>query len=210
MNPYAGILVCGDCGYNLQRVTCRDGYECGTYHKKGNTICHSHFIKKEILDSIVINEIQRQAELALKESDKDEILKAADRRKEVQRRAAEADQQIERLQKELAAVQKYKKKTYENYVDGVLDKEEYLSYKAEYEQQDKAIREKIQLTEQEKNSFGEAEESYENWIEKFIKYGTLSEVTREIVIELIEKIVVNGDKSIDIVFKYQSPYMDRI
>ena len=61
VNPYAGILVCGDCGYNLQRVTCRDGYECGTYHKKGNTICHSHFIKKEILDSIVIYEIQRQA-----------------------------------------------------------------------------------------------------------------------------------------------------
>ena len=79
-----------------------------------------------------------------------------------------------------------------------------------WDRQDKAIREKIQLTEQEKNGFGEAEESYENWIEKFIKYGTLSEVTREIVIELIEKIVVNGDKSIDIVFKYQSPYMDRI
>ena len=206
VNPYAGILVCGDCGYNLQRVTCRDGYECGTYHKKGNTICYSHFIKKEILDFIVINEIQRQAELALTESDKDEILKAADRRKEVQRRCAEAEQQIEQLQKELAAVQKYKKKTYENYVDGVLDKEEYLSYKAEYEKQDKVIREKIQMAEQEKDSFGEAEESYENWIEKFIKYGTLSEVTREIVTELIEKIVVNGDKSIDIVFKYQSPY----
>lgn len=95
------------------------------------------------------------------------------------------------------------KKTYENYVDGVLDKEEYLSYKAEYEKQDKVIREKIQMAEQEKDSFGEAEESYENWIEKFIKYGTLSEVTREIVTELIEKIVVNGDKSIDIVFKYQ-------
>ena len=156
--------------------------------------------------SIVKNEIQRQAELALKESDKDEILKVADRKKEVQRRCAEADQQIERLQKELAAVQKYKKKTYENYVDGVLDKEEYLSYKAEYEKQDKDIRAKIQLAEQEKDSFGEAEESYENWIEKFIKYGTLSEVTREIVTELIEKIVVNGDKSIDIVFKYQSPY----
>lgn len=61
------------------------------------------------------------------------------------------------------------------------------------------------MAEQEKDSFGEAEESYENWIEKFIKYGTLSEVTREIVTELIEKLL-NGDKSIDIVFKYQSPY----
>ena len=104
VNPYAGIIVCGDCGYNFQRVTCRDGYECGTYHKKGNTVCYSHFIKKEVLDSIVKNEIQRQAELALKESDKDEILKVADRKKEVQRRCAEADQQIERLQKELTKI----------------------------------------------------------------------------------------------------------
>jgi len=98
------------------------------------------------------------------------------------------------------------KKTYENYVDGVLDKEEYLSYKAEYEKQDQDIREKIQQAEQEKDSFGEAEGAYENWIEKFIKYGTLSDVTREIVTELIDKIIVNGDMSIDIVFKYQSPY----
>ena len=67
VNPYAGFLVCGDCGYNLQRVTCRDGYECGSYHRKGNNMCYSHFIKKEVLDSIVINEIQRQAKLALKE-----------------------------------------------------------------------------------------------------------------------------------------------
>ena len=206
VNPYAGFLVCGDCGYNMQRVTCRDGYECGTYHRKGNTKCSSHFIKKEVLDSIVIHEIERQAELAWKENDKDELLKAADRRREVQKRCEEADQKIERLQKELAGVQKYKKKTYENYVDGILDKEEYLSYKSEYERQDQDIREKIRQTEQEKENFGEAEESYENWIEKFVKYGKLEEVTREIVTELIDRIIVNGDKSIDIVFKYQSPY----
>ena len=106
----------------------------------------------------------------------------------------------------MAGVQKYKKKTYENYVDGVLDKEEYLSYKAEYEKQDQDIREKIWHAEQEKDNFEETEESFENWIEKFIKYGTLSEVTREIVTEVIDRIVVSRDKSIDIVFKYQSPY----
>ena len=154
----------------------------------------------------MIHEIERQAELAWKENDKDELLKAADRRREVQKRCEEADQKIERLQKELAGVQKYKKKTYENYVDGILDKEEYLSYKSEYERQDQDIREKIRQTEQEKENFGEAEESYENWIEKFVKYGKLEEVTREIVTELIDRIIVNGDKSIDIVFKYQSPY----
>lgn len=109
VNPYAGIIVCGDCGYNFQRVTCRDGYECGTYHKKETQFVILISLKRSI-GFYCKNEIQRQAELALKESDKDEILKVADRKKEVQRRCAEADQQIERLQKELAAVQKYKRK----------------------------------------------------------------------------------------------------
>lgn len=39
-----------------------------------------------------------------------------------------------------------------------------------------------------------------------MKYGTLEEVTREVTTEMIDKIIVNGDMSIDIVFKYQSPY----
>ena len=65
---------------------------------------------------------------------------------------------------------------------------------------------KIRQAEQEKENFGEAEKSYENWIEKFVKYGKLEEVTREIVTELIDRIIVNRDKSIDLVFKYQSPY----
>ncbi len=78
-------------------------------NKKGNTVCYSHFIKKEVLDSIV-KKNQRQAELALKRNDKDEILKVADRKKEVQRRCAEADQQIERLQKELGLSKSIKRK----------------------------------------------------------------------------------------------------
>ena len=41
----------------------RDGYECGTYHRKGNTVCAIPIsLRKRYLDSIVINEIQRQAE----------------------------------------------------------------------------------------------------------------------------------------------------
>ena len=206
VNPYAGILVCGDCGYNLQRVTCRDGYECGTYHKKGNTICHSHFIKKEILDSIVINEIQRQAEMALKESDKDEILKAADRRKEVKRRCAEADQQIERLQKELAAVQKYKKKTYENYVDGVLDKEEYLSYKRKYNADIELLQKAIDEWEERLTDVLENRSERNRWINHFMQFSTMEEIDRRAVMQLIRSIRVIGKDELHIEFNYQDEY----
>ena len=110
------------------------------------------------------------------------------------------------MKEELGTVQRYKKKTYENFVDGILSKEEYLSYKAEYEQQEKNVRSKMEQAELEKESFGGAEEEHEHWMEKFIKYGSLEEVTREIVVELIDKIMIHSDMSMDIIFKYQSPY----
>lgn len=209
VNPYAGILVCGDCGYNLQRVTCRDGYECGTYHKKGNALCRSHFIKKSVLDSIVRDEVQRQGKLSWKEGDKDDLLKSADRKQEVKRKCEETDKKIERLQKELAGIQKYKKKTYENYVDAVLNQEEYISYKTEYEQHEKTIQRKMKQLEKERDAIGMEEENYENWVESFVKYGDLKKITREIMVELIDKIVVYEDNRMDIEFKYQSPYAVR-
>lgn len=204
VNPYTGMLVCGDCGYKLLRVTCRDGYDCATYHKKGNELCKSHFVPKFILDEVVKQEIQRQAALAFRESDREEILKA--QKKEGDSQFAEAERQLKRLRNKLSSIQRYRKKTYENYVDSVLNKEEYLSYKNEYEQQEKEVRKEIRRIEAERKGFGEIEEACEGWIAKFIKYGILEQVTREMVVELIDKIVVNGDKSIDIVLKYQSPY----
>ncbi len=150
--------------------------------------------------------IRRQVRLrALKERDKDELLKAADRRKTMIRHREALEIKIERLKKELQSVQGYKKKTYENYLEEILNREEYLFYHEEYEQKEKDIRKKIQLAEEERESFSE-DEFYEKWMEKFIKYGELEEVTREIVTELIDKIVIYGDKSMDIVFRYQSPY----
>ena len=204
MNPYAGILVCGDCGYHLQRVSGRDGYECGCYHRKGNMVCYSHFIKKEVLDSIVINELQRQTGQILEEGDRIALAEAAEQRKVIQKRCQETERQIKRLQKKLADVQKYRKRIYENYVEGILDKEECLAYKEEYKKQEDEIGEKIRQTEQERERSREAGAYQENWIERWIKGGEISEVGREMVTELIEKIVVNGDQSIDLVFAYQN------
>jgi len=208
VNPYAGILVCGDCGYNLQRVACRDGYECSSYHKKGNTFCCSHFIQKSILDEVVKMEIQSQFSLALKEKDKEDILKAADYRNEFAGKTLFADQQLEQLQKDRAVIQKYKMKIFENYVDQILSKEEFLSYKSDYEQQEKDILDRISQLASKKEQFTKSQSEYGHWIEKLIKYGSVDEVTREMVVELIDKILINQDMSIDILFKYQSPYAD--
>ena len=157
-----------------------------------------------MLDSIVINELQRQTGQILEEGDRIALAEAAEQRKVIQKRCQETERQIKRLQKKLADVQKYRKRIYENYVEGILDKEECRAYKEEYKKQEDEIGEKIRQTEQERERSREAGAYQENWIERWIKGGEISEVGREMVTELIEKIVVNGDQSIDLVFAYQN------
>ena len=47
VNPYAGIIVCGDCGYNSRGLLVGTVMSAVPIHKKGNTVCYSHFIKKK-------------------------------------------------------------------------------------------------------------------------------------------------------------------
>lgn len=55
-NVYSGIMECGDCGspmFPLSRKNSKPAYRCGTYHVRGLKGCTSHYIKAEMLDSIV-------------------------------------------------------------------------------------------------------------------------------------------------------------
>lgn len=201
VNPYAGILLCGDCGHNFQRAAGRGGYECGSYHKKGRRACFSHFIKKEVLDAIVKKEVERQMNLTLQKNKGDEILELADYREHLKWHDKEVFARKQQLQKKLTGIQKYKKKTYENYIDGILDKKEYLTYKREYEEQERQI-EKIIQAEAERQRLEREELCGDSWIEKLVKSGILLEVTREIIIEMVDRIVITGNRRVDIIFKY--------
>lgn len=203
-NVYGGILICGECGYPLQRVDRRDGYECGTYHRRGNTVCCSHFIKREILDSVIKNELQRQMKKALKKEDEESLLRAADQSRKRERQGLEADGRRQRLEAELLNVLRYQKKIYEDHAAGILTKEEYIFYRGEYKKQNQEIQRKIRKAEEKR--FGTSGESGEHWIEKFIKSGAPEDVRRELAVQLIDKIVVSKGQRLDIIFKYRSPY----
>lgn len=207
VNPYAGVLVCGDCGYNFQKVTGRQGYECGSYHKKGNTVCCSHFLKKKILDTIVKSEVERQVKFGLDENERQELRKAADCKQRWKSQQEETIRRMNQWEKELQGIQNYQKKTYENYMDGILDKKEYFNYKAEYEKQAQLIRKKLEEAEEKQAELLEKKETSQSWIERLATYGTLSEITRELVTELIDKIIVYRNNDIEIRFKYHFPYL---
>jgi hypothetical protein len=62
INPYAGLLECGDCGrgltinnYGIDGIT---GYACKNYRENGKDFCSAHSIKKEELNLIIRDYLQ--------------------------------------------------------------------------------------------------------------------------------------------------------
>ena len=82
----------------------------------------------------------------------------------------------------------------------------YKNYIKKYDEELKELDVKVCQLEDEKNISAELDEEYRTWVDKFSEYIDIEELTREIVIELIEKIEVKEDGSIKIYYRFKNPY----
>ena len=90
-------------------------------------------------------------------------------------------------------------------MDDVLSKEEYLELKQMYENENKQYQKELQKlknTEQEQMA---AVKDTEKWLENFShRRLTVKQLTREVLVELIDRIYVYPNQKIDIYFKFAS------
>ena len=113
--------------------------------------------------------------------------------------------QLEYMDKEIKHKEAYKKKTYQNYMDELISKEEYKSYAGEFETDIHNLKEKAEKLREEIREQDRLGLEYDEWMEKFKNYIDVDELTREMVLELIERIEVNEDGSIGICYKFRNP-----
>ena len=141
------------------------GYICKTYKTQGKQFCDSHSI---------LFSIKNEAKKILNEEDIDELKKM-----EVYNDSRECyEMQLDGIQKRIDKIEKFKRKTYGNFMEDLISKEEYMELNAQYDE----------------------------WVEAFKNYINIRKLTRDMVLELIERIEVNIDGSIIIYYKFQNPY----
>ena len=97
---------------------------------------------------------------------------------------------------------------YPDLKNGIINQEQYLILKQnltdKIENLDKMI---ANLTETSR-SYEEGVNEENEFIAHFKKYGTLKKLTRDVLMELVEEILVHKDKRITIVFKFEDPYKE--
>jgi len=205
---FSGKLVCGECGRSLTRKYSRGskinpkkfiGYHCSQYKCYGRAGCTGHWIEDDALQEIVLTQIKQAARQVL---DKDDIA-------ELNALSAESNliealtKQISAIKPQLNKIEIYLKKIYQNYLDEILTKEEYIQYKSEYQNELETKRQVISNLENQIEQASSKKQSKDMWAEKFKNYIDIDVLDRNVVVELIDKIEFSNDNTVRILFRFQ-------
>ena len=174
------------------------------YKTHGNRVCTSHSIDYEELTDAVLLSIQREARKILSNDDVEELKKTSCRNRRIENIEKEIEFAEERKQK----INKFKKKTYQSYLEELISKADYKEYTANYDKELEEIEAEISGLEKRREDDKELESEYQEWVDKFSEYVDIDKLTRGIVIELIERIDVSEDGSICIHYRFKNPYED--
>lgn len=191
---FAGLLKCADCGRTFaKKHTRRNGketsaiyYECGTYSRAGKAYCTPHRIYHEKLQEIILNDIN------LIISQMTDMQGMVERLEQSQKKKSGNVNQRSLTAKSLEKVRRQKRECYHDWKDGLISKEEYQTYHAEYEQKEQRLQAEMdRLAKLESQTMSEALRS--PWIQQLLVYQKLTELDRQTVTALIDSIIV-GEK----------------
>lgn len=200
---YAGIFYCGDCGRAMGKQNRKEGmiYRCNTHARAGKTFCSGHYIKKETLDTKVLKVIQDNALKALSEYDMEELRKVSQlqKQKKNQDMMSLIDIRLNELEEE-------RRTMLQNLSKKVIVEQDFMMYNNMYQDELDKLNQKKQALQSVEVRKNELEEAYQKWMEQFIKYKDIKEVTRQVVIHLIERIEYYEDGTLKIKFLFKNPY----
>lgn len=191
VSPFAGFLKCGDCGRAMAKKSYqgRFVYKCGTYVRYGHVECSPHTIYQDQLEQIVLTDLNQ-----IISSVQDLKQLALDNRpKKVSTEAAKA----EKLELALERIHRLKQSSYEDYKDGLLTREEFLAYKADYQSQADALESQLRVLSEHLEVPPE-----QPWVDELLRLGKLTSLDRITIAEVIEQIRIFEDKQIEITYRF--------
>ena len=185
---FSGMLFCGICGCRMTSVNVNNKrvYYCRRYKTSGASSCRSHHITENKLKEVVLEDINSQ----IRHIEGIESLFA-----EIEKNGAATDSSA-KASNRLALLMSSKQKTYEDYKDGMIDIEAYLTAKAEIDEQISAARNTL-------SKILDMESKKSQWVDIFKTKRELSELDRTTLQTMVERIVIDGSESIEIWYKFK-------
>ena len=178
-------------------------YICSTYRKKSNKLCTKHSVKQENLEKAVLEAINLHIDSLI---DIEEILEQINKSEFQNIKNENIEKMITAKQNEISKISNFKMKLYEDWKNEDITREEYIEYKQKYENDIERLKQNIERLQNEKEKYENQNVSGNEWIKKFKEQKDLTELSRDIIIELIDCIYVHENGDITIKFKFEDEF----
>lgn len=203
---YAGRIYCGDCGATAVRKTVsyagkRYVYYVCNANKHDKTVCSRHSIREDVLDQVIYQTIRHQIDLLL---DVDKALRQFENLLWEKHKLKQLDASIEIQEEVVRKNNTLRLGIYEDLRAGLLDRSEYESLKKELTERIDEATAAIEKLNKEKREILDGVSKQQSWVEQFRQYENVTELTRPMVIHLIERINIFEDSNIEIVFRHRN------
>ena len=203
---YAGRIYCGDCGAAAVRETVsyagrRYVYYVCNANKHDKTVCSRHSIREDILGQVIYQTVRHQIDLLL---DVDKALRQFENLSWEKHKLKQLDASIEIQEEVVRKNNTLRLGIYEDLQAGLLDRSEYESLKKELAERIAEATAAIEKLNKEKREILDGVSKQQSWIEQFRQYENVTELTRPMVIHLIERINIFEDSNIEIVFRHRN------
>ena len=204
---FAGLVYCSNCHMSMKRTNA-NGHEylvCRTFRYAGEEYCtRKRSIKFEVLEDIVLSVIQAQIGLV---ANLQSIVEEINERPEINRQSLRINQLLENCQREFEKETHLLDASYHDWKNGDISREQYQRIREDTEKKLEQIRATLQTLAAEQLKAAKGVQANSEYFERFLKYQNIEALDRLMLVELIDRIYINEDKSVKVEFNFSDQYM---
>lgn len=205
---FAGILECASCRQNLVRKSVKQNgkeyiyYVCST-NKYDKNQCSPHRISERKLTKAIILLIQYHINMIVEMKT---LLKYIENIPFADRQVQKDSMRLNMLKKDYQLNMKRSAKLYEDYQDGILTKEEFLTYKKRFRERCQELEKLIEEQKNESMDIFKKIRNQNEWINHLLQFQNIQELDRRTLVSLIKNIRVSQEGNIEVEFWFKDEY----
>lgn len=202
---FAGYLKCADCGRALHRKSGKGHiyYYCRLSKQGGDHCAVRNSIREDKLTQTVLTVIGSQIRLV---EDMDELIAKINAAPTADTSANKLESTLEKREQELKKLIRISDSLYGDFKSELITKDEYIRLKADYSGKIEALRAATEKLCDELNALKDGQTTEISLFTEFQKYRNITNLNRELIVDLIDAILLHPDGTLEIRFYYTDQY----
>ncbi len=210
LDLFSGFVKCGDCKRGMNKKHIYQPYKdyyyyiCNTFKKNGKSACTKHAIRTEKVKEAVFEVVKQYINIAVT---MENLIDFINHSEEKCKETTKYDNALKGKFRERDEINRLLEDLYPDWKKGFISQEMYFSLKDKYERKKIEILNAIEDLQIQIEAIKNGLTKENRFIENFKKHQNITELTRDILVELIENVYIYEGGRIEVVVKFRDEYL---